>query len=157
MKITDAIAQQLLDVHFGENWTDVWIRKTLEDVSSEEASQVTGASPNTIAALLYHITFYNNVIYSRLQGIDPPIGEANGFDVPALNGAQDWERLQADNLASAQQLADAIRKVPDEVLGQPILKDRASSSYYRQLHGVIEHTHYHLGQIVLLKKLIRSA
>jgi hypothetical protein len=28
-------------------------------------------------------------------------------------------------------------------------------NYYRNLHGIIEHTHYHLGQIVLIKKLLK--
>ncbi|WP_162903407.1 DinB family protein [Taibaiella koreensis] len=156
MKITEAIAQHLLDVHYGENWTDVWIRSALEDVTLAEAEQRTSASPNTIAALLHHITFYNKVILARLQGVDPYIGGPNGFDVPTLDGQAGWEKLQSDNLASAQQLADAIRKVPEEALDQPVLKDKASSSYYRQLHGVIEHAHYHLGQIVLLKKMIRN-
>jgi len=157
MEITEAIAQHLLDVHYGENWTDVWIRSALEDVTLAEAAQITAASPNTIAALLHHITFYNNVILARLQGVDPYVGDPNGFDVPVLEGQASWEKQKSDNLLSAQRLADAIRKVPDEVLDRPILKEKASSSYYRQLHGVIEHAHYHLGQIVLLKKLLRNS
>jgi uncharacterized damage-inducible protein DinB len=156
MKIVNAIARQLLEVHFGENWTEVWIRKTLEDVSPDEARQHTAASANTIASLLYHIAFYNKVILARLQGVEPFIGAANGFDGPVPQDQADWESLKADNLESAERLAEAIRKIPDEVLEEPMLKDGASSSYFRQLHGVIEHAHYHLGQIVILKNLIRN-
>ena len=32
--------------------------------------------------------------------------------------------------------------------------DPKYGSYYRNLQGIVEHTHYHLGQIVLLKKII---
>lgn len=156
MKIVELIARQLLEAHFGENWTEVWIRKTLEDVTLDEALRTTSASANTIASLLYHITFYNKVILARLQGVNPPVGEANGFDLPALQDQAAWERLKADNLESAQVLADAIRKVPDEMLDKPMLQEETSSTYFRQLQGITEHAHYHLGQIVILKNLIRN-
>ncbi|HAI83731.1 MAG TPA: DUF1572 domain-containing protein, partial [Chitinophagaceae bacterium] len=29
-------------------------------------------------------------------------------------------------------------------------------TYYRNILGLIEHTHYHLGQIALIKKIIRN-
>ena len=29
-------------------------------------------------------------------------------------------------------------------------------NYYRNLHGLIEHTHYHLGQVALIKKLLNE-
>jgi len=29
-------------------------------------------------------------------------------------------------------------------------------NYYRNFHGIIEHCHYHLGQIVLIKKMLLS-
>lgn len=157
MHITETIARHLLEVHFGENWTEVWISKTLEDVRLEEAVKQTSASPNTIASLLHHITFYNKVIESRLNGTNPAVGEANGYDNPPLYDEADWEKLKDDNLHSARTLAAAIRKVPDTILEEPILKNENSSAYYRQLHGVVEHAHYHLGQIVLLKNLIRNS
>ena len=157
MSVSEAIAQHLLDIHFGENWTDSWITQTLQDVSRKEAVQVTAGSVNTIAALLYHITFYNRVIEQRLKGTDPYINEANGFDLPALHSDEDWEALKADNLQSAKDLAILIKGLPDTQLQQSMLNIPGSGSYYRQLHGVIEHAHYHLGQIVILKNLIRKA
>ena len=30
-------------------------------------------------------------------------------------------------------------------------------NYYRNLHGVIEHAHYHLGQIALIKKMFQNS
>lgn len=156
MNISEAIARHLLDIHYGENWTEVWITKTLEDVSRMEAVQPTAGSVNTIASLLHHITFYNRVLAQRLQGIDPPVDALNGFDVPVLGIDEDWEQLKADNLESATTLATLIRTVPDERLHDPILNIPGSGSYYRQLHGVVEHAHYHLGQIVILKNLIRK-
>ncbi|PSK91579.1 DinB family protein [Taibaiella chishuiensis] len=156
MTISEAIASHLLDVFFGESWTDVWIFHTLEDLDWKEAIQPTAGSPNTIASLLHHITFYNKVIQQRLQGTDPVIGEANGFDLPPVHNAEDWIWMKTLNLQSATDLAEMIRQLPDTVLHQSIGNVPGASSYYKQLHGVIEHAYYHLGQIVILKNLIRK-
>lgn len=156
MRIAEAIALHLLDVHFGENWTDVWITKVLDDINWKEAVQPTAGSPNTIASLLHHITYYNKVIQQRLQGTDPAIDERNGFNPPPIHDFHDWVMLKTENLQSATDLAEMIRQLPDESLHEPIGGLPGASSRYRQLHGTVEHAHYHLGQIVILKNLLRK-
>ncbi len=153
MKLTDHIAQHITDVHTGDNWTDVNIKDTLQNISLQEAVTVTSSSANTIAALLYHITFYNGVVLERLKGNIPFISDANGFDVPVLSKEDDWLELQEKNYHSAQSLADAVKQFPEEKLFEPVIP--GSSIAYKTLHGVIEHTHYHLGQIVIIKKLAK--
>ncbi len=156
MTFSEAIASHLLDVFFGESWTDVWIFHTLEDLDWKEAIQATPGSPNTIASLLHHITFYNKVIQQRLQGTDPVIDASNGFDMPPIHNAEDWIWMKTINLQSATDLAEMICQLPDSKLHQPIGNVPGASSYYKQLHGVIEHAYYHLGQIVILKNRIRK-
>lgn len=41
----------------------------------------------------------------------------------------------------------------DRILDKPFI-DEKYGSYIRNIEGVIEHSYYHLGQIVLLKKMI---
>ncbi len=81
MNLTDNIAQHIIDVHAGINWTDVNIKNTVQNITYSEASTHTDASANSIAALLHHITFYNEVVLKRINGNDPAINAANGFDV----------------------------------------------------------------------------
>jgi len=50
MNIAELIAEHLLDVYAGQNWTEVNLQFTLADISYEEASQLTPTSANTIAA-----------------------------------------------------------------------------------------------------------
>src|SRR5690348_4402961 len=90
MKTTELIAQHLIEVFEGGNWTDVNLRAALENINHREATSVTKASYNTIAALVYHISFYNEVVLMRLQGINPVIGNANGFDFPPIKNEYDW-------------------------------------------------------------------
>ncbi len=154
MNITELIAQHITDVHNGSNWTDVNVKDTLQDVSFTEANTVTKASPNSIAMLLYHISFYNEVMLQRLLNLPAPVSQTNGFDAPHLNNEEDWKLLQEKNIQSAQKLADAVKSFPEEKLYQEYQPGK--SSYYKNLHGIAEHAHYHLGQMMILKKLIKQ-
>jgi hypothetical protein len=154
MKINELIARHILEVHEGNNWTEVDVSQTLRDVTMEEATCRTIASPNTIAALLQHLTFWNRVIVKRIHGIAVAERADNGYFVPELLDEADWQRLKADNLKSAHELAGAIRQFDVDALELAILPDHDTA--YRNLQGSVEHVHYHLGQMVILKKLIRA-
>lgn len=150
MEITALIAQHLIEVHTGNNWTDVNIADTVSDVTAEEALIVTDASPNTIASLLHHITYWNRHMIKRMNGVEAPIPASNGYELPQ---DVDWEQLKADNTASAHELATAIRAFDTARLELPILP--GFSTAYKNLQGTVEHVHYHLGQIVIIKKLLK--
>ena len=154
MKITESIAQHITEVHEGGNWTDVNIKDALADVSFKEAATVTKASNNTIAALVHHISFYNDLVMQRLSGANPVINEANGFDVPSIKNEDDWTKIKERNLQSAQQLANSVLQFEEKNIFK--LTPTGFTTHYKTLHGNVEHAHYHLGQIVLLKKLIRQ-
>jgi uncharacterized damage-inducible protein DinB len=154
MKTTDFIAQHIVEVFEGGNWTEVNFKSTLKDINYKEATTVTKASYNTIAALLYHTCFYNEVVLQRLQGINPAINEKNGFDLPPVRNENDWNELKRRCFQSAHALAEAVKKFPEERLSE--LTITGHSTHYKTLHGVAEHTHYHLGQIVILNKLIKN-
>jgi len=53
----------------------------------------------------------------------------------------------------AEKFAKLIEKLPEDSLGD-VFVDPKYGTYYSNLHGIIEHVHYHLGQIVLIKKII---
>ncbi len=154
MKITEAIATHILEVHEGNNWTEVNIKTTLEDVTHKEATTVTKASYNTIAALVHHLSFYNDVVMQRLVGVNPVISDTNGFEMLPVKNEHDWKKLKERNLDSARQLAQAVKHFPEEKIFQ--LTVTGHSTHYKMLHGIVEHAYYHLGQIVLLKKLVKQ-
>lgn len=153
-KITEIIADHITSVFEGGNWTEVNLKDTLEDVDYRQATTVTKATFNTIAALVHHLTFYNNVVISRLGGYDPEITEANGFDMPPVRNEFDWEQLKSNCEHSFAELAETVRNIPEEKLCEPTIHGNAT--YYKTLHGISEHAHYHLGQIILLKKMARQ-
>jgi hypothetical protein len=134
------------------NWTDIFLDDVIADVTYEEAIAVPPGITNTIAMLVYHIKFYNDVVRLRLAGEEPVVGAANGFDV-AINNDATWQQLKADCIESFKMIADDIKALPDEKLWEQTKP--GGDSFYKNFHGLAEHGHYHLGEIVLLKKIIR--
>ncbi len=154
MTTSQQIAQHLYDVHKGDNWTDVNIRNTLDNVTWQQAIAITAASKNSIAALLYHIGFYTNIVHQRLQGTDPYINDINGFDHASIGNEEDWKEIIKQCFEAALSLEEYLQNYPDDKLFMPLFEDRPTA--YKTLHGLIEHTHYHLGQIVLIKHLVQQ-
>ena len=153
MKITDEIAGHITDCFDGENWTGVNISDTLKNINWQEAQQRTAGSTNTIASLLNHLHYWNGIILHRSKGENPTVPDSNGFDVDELKNENDWNDLKEKARKSFIQLADAVKNFPEEKLKDTYAEGK--SSYYKNFQGIVEHAHYHLGQIVILKKLIK--
>jgi hypothetical protein len=153
MNISSLIAQHIIDVHEGNNWTEVDLISTLNGINYKEASLLTPASVNTIAGLVHHLRFWNDVMTKRIHGQDVDIPDSNGYDNLPLADGESWNTLVESCLASGRRLAEAIAGVEASRLDEPILT--GSSTAYKNLQGSVEHVHYHLGQIVILKQLIK--
>ena len=153
MKITNLIAMHIIEVYEGNNWTDVNIADTIKDINWQQAQQQTPGSSNTIASLLHHLHYWNGILMQRINGINPSIPGANGYDVGELKNENDWNTLKEKTHQSFIQIADAVKNFPEEKLSETYAAGK--SSYYKNLQGIVEHAHYHLGQIVILKKLLQ--
>lgn len=152
MNTATQIAKHFREVHFGGNWTTSSLKEHLADVSWQQAT-TTVAPLNTIAALLYHANYYVAAVLKVLRGEPLQAHDKYSFDAPSIQSAEDWNRLLEKTWRDAEHFATLVEQLPAEKLSEP-LADEKYGSYYRNLHGIIEHTHYHLGQIVLIKKLL---
>lgn len=153
MNTSQQLANHIHQVYFGGNWTDSNLKDQLSDVTLSEAiKQVHDL--NTIATLTYHIGYFVGVQLKVLQGGPLEGSDAISFDHPPLESEKDWQAMQADILENAQELAQLLEAMDDGQLNEPFVNEKYST-YYRNILGLIEHTHYHLGQIALVKKLIR--
>jgi hypothetical protein len=153
MTITAQIAKHLREVHFGVNWTWVNLKDTLADVDWQQATQKTEGF-NTIVALTYHIHYYVHVVLKALRGQPFDAHDKYSFAHPAIDGPADWDHLLAKVWEEAEALAALIEQLPDEQLSETFMEEKYGN-LYRNLQGIIEHTHYHLGQIVIIKKMMR--
>jgi hypothetical protein len=155
VNLTAQITKHFRDVHFGGNWTSSNLKEALADVTWQQAiTQV--SSLNTIAALVYHINYYISAVAGVLQGEPLNARDKYSFDLPPIRSDEDWKQLLDKMWADAETFAGLIEQMPESKLGE-VFVDEKYGTYYRNIHGIIEHTHYHLGQIVLIKKMLLQA
>ena len=153
MNIQQQLAKHFKDVHFGGNWTDVNLKQALADVTWEQATTKTH-SFNTIVALVYHINYYVSVVSKVLRGEPLNASDKYAFAHPSVNSQEDWYAMLNKTWTDATNFAALIEQITDSQL-EEIFIDAKYGNYYRNIQGIIEHTHYHLGQIVFIKKLLK--
>lgn len=155
INLNNHIATAITDVFTGNNWTDQNIQNGLADVDFKMAQQKIPFTENTIAKILYHLKYSNEVVLERANG--NPVqydNDALGFAAPEICSEQDWQHLIQKTFFSSEKLAEALRKFPEEKMFEPILP--GFSTAYKTFHGIVEHAHYHLGQIIMIKKYLQS-
>ncbi|MBL7708987.1 MAG: DinB family protein [Chitinophagaceae bacterium] len=154
MNLSQQTAKHFRDVFTGGNWTSVNLKETLTGIDWQQAT-TTVHSLNTIAALVYHIHYYVQAVLNVLNGNPLEASDKFSFDVPAIHSQEDWDQLVATTLSDAEQFAALVEQLPESRFKE-VFVDEKYGSYHRNMYGIIEHTHYHLGQIVLIKKILQQ-
>lgn len=146
------IAKHFRSVFFGGNWTSSNLKDQLADVSWQQATtQVYDL--NTIATLTHHLSYYVTGVLSVLKGGELTIRDKFSFTHVPIKSADDWKEMQAKIWAEVEEFATLVEQLPEETLWDTFT-DPKYGNYYSNLHGIIEHAHYHLGQVVLVKKVL---
>lgn len=152
MNLNQQIAKHFRDVHFGGNWTTSNLHDQLKDVTWQQATQQVN-DLNTIATLTYHIHYFVHEVLKVLKGGQLEAHDKYSFDHPPINSQKDWEDFKQQVFADATEFADLLEQIPDEQFFRDFT-DSKYGNYYRNIVGITEHAHYHLGQIAIIKKLV---
>lgn len=154
MHVPTLLAKHLRDVHFGGNWTWVNMRDTLKDVTRQQATQKV-YSFNTIATLVFHTNYFVAVQIDVFHNRPIHAHDKFSFAHPPINTEQDWQTMLNKTWNDAEMLAALVEQMPEEKLEETFIAEKYGN-YHRNILGLIEHTHYHLGQMTLIKKIIQS-
>ncbi len=154
MTLTKQIAKHFKDVHFGGNWTFSNLKDNLEGVTWQQATTQI-YSLNTITTLVFHVNYYTEAMIEVLQGRPLNAHDKYSFDVPPINSQEEWDKLRNKALTDAETFASLVEQLPDSILSETFA-DEKYGNYFRNLHGAIEHAHYHLGQIAVIKKILNQ-
>ena len=147
--------QRILDhydgVLHGEPWHGDALWQILEGIPAEKAAArpVTGA--HTIWELVMHMTFWEGVATKRLAGLRAGLVEELNF--PAMPDVieENWQKTLDTFRASNQNFRQAVTNLEPGKLDQLTAVGKRTS--YGEMHGIIEHHVYHVGQIALLKNM----
>jgi uncharacterized damage-inducible protein DinB len=148
------LANRFREVLLDGKWiANTNLRDQLADLSWTEATKKVGTL-NTIAALSFHLNYYIGGVLQVFEGGALEIRDKYSFDLPPIESAEAWEQLLSTLWANAENFAVQVEIMTDEQLGAAFV-DPKYGTYRRNIEGMIEHCYYHLGQITLLKKMIR--
>ena len=152
METPTQLANRLREVLLNGHWiANTNYKDQLSGVTWQEATRQIG-SLNTIAALTYHINYYIEGIMRFFETGMLEIRDKYSFNAPPIQSGEDWENRLNDLWANAAQLAGQVERMSGEQLEAAFVKEQYGS-YRRNIEGLIEHSYYHLGQIVLIKKM----
>ena len=151
--------QQLADRFREALLNGTWIANTnykdqLENLPLEIAQTKVG-DINTIAILAQHIHYYIKGVSVVFKGGTLEIRDAYSFDFPPLTSETEWKAFLATFFKDAEEFANLVEQLPENIL-KDNFTDKKYGTYQKNIEGMIEHCYYHLGQIVVIKKIIKA-
>ena len=150
MNETERIADQLKRAFHGEAWSGPSVREVLQGVTAEIAAKRPIVDAHSIWELVHHITAWVDIVRRRVAGEAVTVTPTVNFPPVAEITEAAWqESLKAMN-DEEERLRNGILEIPESRFEQPV--PPTGDSVYVLLHGAIQHSLYHAGQIALLKK-----
>ncbi len=154
MKLSKYLAHRLKDIFTEGKWVlGTNFKEQIIDLDWNQATQKID-NFNTIADLTFHIDYYIAGVAKVLKGGTLDIRDKYSFDAPPIKSEQDWQNLISKFCTDAEEFIERIESMSDEKILSDFV-DKKYGTYFRNIDAMIEHTSYHLGQIVLIKKQIK--
>ena len=106
-----------------------------------------------VEELVAHVEAWERAVLRRLGGDSAQIyNTSEDWSPPANASEEDWRAAKEKLSETYRALREAVLALDDERLDEPILPEM--STRYVSLHGVIQHTLYHAGQLALVRKAL---
>ena len=149
------LANRLGEVILSGTWiANTNIKDQIENLDYTIANKQV-QSLNIIAILAQHIHYYVSGIKNVFVNGNLEIRDKFSFDFPPITSQKQWKSFQNLFWKDTEELIQHISHLSESELQNPFVEEKYGS-YQRNLDGLIEHAYYHLGQIVLIKKMIES-
>ena len=102
-----------------------------------------------------HIHYYISGVKNVLKGGTLDIKDKYSFDFPPIQSQGEWEIFLSKFWKDSEEFAFLVEQMPDEKLNE-VFVDEKYGTYRRNMDAMIEHSYYHLGKIVSIKKILLS-
>jgi len=152
MSETDRIRRQLERAFHGPAWHGDSVFDVLGRISVEDATHRPVPDAHSIIELVLHTAAWLRIARLRTAGQLVAVSDEMDWPSPTSGTGRQWAAALADLRASVEELDEAIDAFRDEDLEAAVEGKVREYTVYEELHGAIQHSLYHLGQIVLLAK-----
>ncbi len=155
MKIAELLSKRLKEVLVDGQWViGTNFKGQISDLNWKEATQKV-KTLNTIADLTFHTSYYIAGVADVLDGGELEIRDKYSFDYPPIESESDWQNLKNKFSNDSERLIRLVGNLEEEKL-QETFVDEKYGPYLRNIDMIIEHSYYHFGQVVIIKKMIRT-
>jgi uncharacterized damage-inducible protein DinB len=153
MREAERIADQLKRAHEGGAWHGPAVDELLAGLTAEQAAARPFEGAHSIWELVSHVEAWERAILRRLGGDPAQIYKTEEDWSLASGGTEEtWASARWRLTETYVALREAVLKLDDAELDEPILPNM--STRYVSLHGAVQHTIYHAGQIALVRKAL---
>jgi len=143
---------KLLKVHYnGQPWIDISIARTLKSVTAKQASTAIGEL-NSIWQIVNHVIAWRNALIGRVKDKPVPAPADNFIQEVKNTTPKAWKDTLKKFETSQKNIISFLSRSNDQLLEK--VSPTSGYTYYELVMAILVHDTYHLGQIVLIKKLL---
>lgn len=142
------------DLYDGVPWTEVKLTTIITDITSEQAAKKIIPEANSIWQLVQHCLGWRDNVLRKLQGEEFKSPEDNYLSEPTDTSADAWNQLLAALAQNNLAWQHFLQSLPDESLDNGYAPAQHAFTQYAVIHGILHHDNYHIGQVLMLKKLV---
>ncbi len=158
MQVVTKVFLEQLDMHCHENEWFASMNQALHGVTAAEAAWRNSENSNSIWQIVNHLIFWNEDVIHRIKGTENPHKPENNEETFGNPGDPEdeirWVQTVQRLIEVMNKLKTVIADLEDEKLKTLYAANRYSIE--RLLSNIMMHDSYHIGQIVLLRKLQSS-
>ena len=152
MKEIERIIQLYKSAYDGNPWIDVSLMPVLKPITAKQAATKVSPHWNTIWEIVNHIISWRENVLKRIQGqvIKTP---AHNYFVPVKDvSSAAWQKALKKLEVSQHQWIVLLKNFNEKDFEK--IYPNNDLTYYEHIHGIIQHDIYHLGQVVMLAKVV---
>lgn len=145
---------KLIKDHYNGNpWIDTTIAVTLKQLTAKQAAAKTGGL-NSIWQIVNHMILWRTALIGRVM--DQPIvyPDNNYIEEVKNTSAAAWKETIKKFERSQKEITSFLAGSKDELLAK--VSPSSGYSYFELVMSIVIHDSYHLGQIVLIKKMMEE-
>ncbi|GAB0157094.1 hypothetical protein CHRYSEOSP005_23630 [Chryseobacterium sp. Alg-005] len=149
------LANRFREVYLNGEWVvytnyKAQLSETPREILTKEIEDL-----NTIESIAFHIHYYVHGVLNVLEGGTLDISDKYSFDFPPTKSEEEWKSFLTTFINDCEKFAEVIENMSDEDLDGDFSENKYGSKR-KNINALIEHGYYHLGQIILIKKLVNK-